>query len=286
MKPYIKTLCSIGALMLCSESVLAAKIPWYKDGTSAIVQFPIYKKYQLEKAEASYRINEHHEASVTVKGPLCKNDQLKSDPFVVVRRVTFDGNNLEKFTPKIENWLKKQGGLQSLSVQNNKFEELPEEIMEWFPHLKQIYFWDNPIKKSPDFLLYMGSLEVVSGTTNFADNTREGLNKNRQYTINRYKGKLQGVENLISEKEEELSVLQTQLESLNKIELNLKKAKASKRQRKFIKRGIKKGEKALAQQKEALRKLLEKKSSFENVISKLEKAQKKSLEIAERKSRR
>ncbi|MBO6055484.1 MAG: hypothetical protein J6P84_00680 [Alphaproteobacteria bacterium] len=261
MKLNMKTLCSIGALLLCSESVLAAKITWN-------------------------RYSGRDQVSVMIKGPICKNDQLKYDPFVVVRSVTFDSNNLEEFTPEIEDWLKKQTGLLSFSIQGNKFKEFPVKIFDWFPRLESVHFWGNPMKVDPVLLLSYGNLKCINGTCDAFSPDRANVNINRQRTIDRYKEKLLGVEDLLSKEKTELSDLQRQLESLNEQKLVLRKSKKSNRQKNFERKAINKSTKVLSQelaQKEgSLTNLLERKESFENVLNKLEKAQKKSLEILKR----
>ena len=139
MKFDMKTLCSVVALLLCSQSVSAATIEVsnYGEGQSKII----------------------------VKGEIRKGEKLSlpKDPFTVVRSVTFANNKLKEFTPEIENWLKKQGGVTSFSIQENEFRKFPIKILKWFPHLRNIHFWDNPIESDSLELLFFGNLRTVDG---------------------------------------------------------------------------------------------------------------------------
>ena len=265
MKFNIKTLCSVGALLLCSENASAATI--------------IQSKY-----------TGRDQVSVQIKGRILKEDlpvisNVLSNPLVTVRSLTLRDNQLEELTPEIKDQLKNLRGLISFSIQNNKFEEIPEEIMKWFPRLKRIYYWNNPIRKSPDFLLYMGSLEVISGSY-FARNTRDGVNTERQWMTNRYEKKIENIEDLLRMGKEELSALQKQLNLLKERELYLENVEASKRQKKFVRRRVNKSAKALAQKKEKLTNLLEEITSLKEVLDRLNTAQRISLDIAEKEKSR
>ena len=77
MKLGIKSLCAIGALFLCSNDVLAQIFRWEKFDNDGGV-------------------------SVVIKGPVTESDlKALSNPFVIVRSLTFDGNNLKEFTQEM-----------------------------------------------------------------------------------------------------------------------------------------------------------------------------------------
>lgn len=255
MKFNVKALCSLGALVLCSENVSANTILHKTNGYG----------------------------TVHFTGTIRKGDLPKSDPFVVIRSVIFKNNNLEKFTPEIENWLKKQTGLLSFSILNNKFEEFPVKILEWFPRLERIHFWGNPVKKDEYLsLLSYGNLETINVTSKACAYGRGDVNKTRQRIIDLYNEKIQSAENLLSEKRSEISSLQERLESLKEQKLNLKREKGSNRKKDFVRKAINKNVKALRQKEETYTNLQKEKETFEDILGKLENAQRKSLEIKER----
>ncbi len=262
MKINTKTLSAVGALLLCSQSVSAATIEVYIRG--------------------------ERESDITIKGEIRKEEKLSlpNDPFTVVRSVTFTDNKLKEFTPEIENWLKEQKGITSFSIQENEFRKFPIEILKWFPHLKSIHFWDNPIESDSPELFYYGNLRTIDGLSKAFSCSRRGVNKQRQEEINRYNKEISDVKTLISNEEKELSSLQKQLEALEKQKLDLRKSKKSNRQKNFLRKDINKKMKAfsrkLVQTKDNITDLQEKKRVLESTLGKLENAQKESLKIGKR----
>lgn len=272
MKLNIKTLCSVGALLLCSESVLANDVECFKSNESSV---HIGHRVVSEKDLSYLSENADKLRCVTLW-----NNGLTKFPEEIKRlkcvtELSIGNNEVEE----IPSWIGNMKSLKHLHLHHNKLNNLPSEIENL--ELKHICFNDNNIQGIPDEVLFIGTLDFLN-QTKYYELSRQGINEVREERIKGYDERIRNVKNFLDQREKERSDLQKQMESLKDKEQSLKKNGESKRQRRFVKRDINKMSKAMALFKKTDADLLAKKESFENILDKLRKAQQKSEEIGRR----
>lgn len=229
MKLGVKSLCAIGALLLCSESVLAKNYVFMPDNNHGGVLRKVSTKGKTDKNSVTVYVSDYHPydcATIHIKGEIRETALLQLSNIVknlkdAMFSITIsDNKKLTQFSPEWNDFLKQFSNLEHFNVLDCSLTKFPIKVLDDLPKLNAIAFWGNPIQEealedSSELLCY-GNLRYVNGRGKACGYTRFGVNMRRNEEIDRVNKKIQDIQQIIQYKDVKVQQIAWEIDRIDK----------------------------------------------------------------------